>query len=88
MIVQHVTNPQTPIRDFLEAAGDEGLLLESEAHAPYAILPLDDELIDFLLERSPKLIEECRQIRERMQAGRFRSHEEVRRTVQEGADSP
>jgi hypothetical protein len=86
MNVQHLTNPQAPIRDLLEAAAGEGLLVESESHAPYAILPLDDELIDFLLERSPSLIEECRQIRERMRGGRFRSHAEVRAALDETAD--
>src|SRR5262245_41148820 len=34
----------------------------------------DDKLIDYFLERSPKLIKEYRQIRARIAAGRFVTH--------------
>ncbi len=47
----------------------------------YLLLPLDDDLIDCLLERSPKLIKECRQIRARMAAGQFVRHEEVKKRL-------
>jgi hypothetical protein len=79
MTVQPVTDPQTPISEILKAAGSEGIVLESGDQGRYALIPLDDDLIDFLIERSPKLRAECRQIRERMAAGGFRSHEDVKR---------
>lgn len=43
----------------------------------FAVLPLDDDVIDLLLERSPTLIEECRQIRERMNRGQYLTHEQM-----------
>jgi hypothetical protein len=78
MTLQILSDPNTPIGDVLKAAGSEGLLLESEGQARYAVIPLDDELLDYLIERSPKLIEQCRQIRERMRAGRFHTHDQVK----------
>ena len=32
-------------------------------------MPLSDDLLDFLLETSPKLIRECQEIRQSMEAG-------------------
>jgi len=81
MTVQPVSDPKTPISEILKAAGSEGIVLESEDQGRYALIPLDDDLIDFLIERSPKLRAECRQIRERMDAGQFQTHEEVRRQL-------
>ena len=81
MTVQTVSDLKTPIGDILQAAGSEGLLLETESQSRFAIIPLDDDLIDYLLERSPKFIEDCRQIRERMRAGQFHSHEDVKRLL-------
>ncbi len=78
MTVQPVSDPKAPISEILKAAGSEGLLLESEDQARYAVIPLDDDLIDYLIERNPKFIEACRQIRERMHAGRFHTHEAVK----------
>jgi hypothetical protein len=81
MTVEPINDPSTPIGEVLERAGVEGVLLESEARGRYALLPLDDDLIDFLIERSPALRLQCREIRRRMDAGRFRTHEEVRRQL-------
>jgi hypothetical protein len=69
---------KTPIGDILESASADGVLLEPEGQGGrYALVPLDDDLIDYLLERNSKLAEICKQIRERMQAGQFHTHEEV-----------
>jgi len=81
MTVQHVTDLKTPIGEILKAAGPEGILLESTEKTRYAVIPLDDDLIDFLIERSPKLIEDCRRIREQMRAGRFHGHDEVKKLL-------
>jgi hypothetical protein len=78
MTIQLVSDPKTPISEILKAVGSDGLLLESEGQARYAVIPLDDDLIDYLVERSPKFIDVCRQIRARMTAGRFHSHETVK----------
>jgi len=47
----------------------------------YVLVPLDDGLIDNLLERSPKLIKECREIRARMAAGQFGRHEQLKKRL-------
>jgi hypothetical protein len=78
MTVQLVNDLKTPIGEILKAAGSDGLLLEAEGQARYAVIPLDEDLIDYLIERSPKFIEVCRQIRVRMAAGRFHAHETVK----------
>ena len=78
MTFQVLSDPNTPLSDVLKAAGSEGLLLASEGQASYAVMPLDDDLLDYLIERDPKFIEACRQIRERMRAGRFHTHDQVK----------
>jgi hypothetical protein len=83
MTVQQVRDLKTPIGEILQAAGSEGVVLESEGSMRYAVIPLDDDLIDYLIERSPKFSAVCRQIRERMRAGGFRTHEEVKRLLAE-----
>ena len=72
MTIRTVTDPTTPIGDVLKDAAPDGLVLETAGRTQYAVLPMDDDLLDYLLERSPKLIDACRQIRQRMRAGRFR----------------
>jgi hypothetical protein len=46
MTVQPVRDPKTPIGDILKAAGSEGILRESEGQGRYALMPLNDDLID------------------------------------------
>ncbi len=79
MTRQTVTNLMTPIGDVLAAMGTDGVLLDTVGHDPVAVLPLDDELIDYLVERSPRMIAECRRLRREMEAGDFVTHEEVMR---------
>jgi hypothetical protein len=79
-----VRDPDRPIGEVLKAAGSEGIVLESEGQGRYALLPLDDDVIDFLIERSPRFRADCQEIRQRMDAGKFQTHEEVRR--QPGAE--
>ena len=81
MTVQSVNDPNTPIGEILKAAGTNGIVLESEGQGRYAVIPLDDDLIDFLVERSPKFRTHCREIRGRMDATEFQTHEEVRRQL-------
>ena len=79
MTRQTVTNLMTPIGEVLAAMGADGVLLDAAGHEPVAVLPLDDELIDYLVERSPRLVAECRRLRKEMDAGDFVTHEEVMR---------
>ncbi len=77
MIVQTVNDMKTPIGELLRLAGTSGILLQAHGEPPYALVPLDDELIDFLIERNPRFIDECRQIRQRMHKGASRTQQEV-----------
>lgn len=77
MAVVSIRDPSRPIGDVIKSAGDRGLLLESEHQVRYALLPLDDDLIDFLIERNPAFRLQCREIRRRMDAGGSRTHAEV-----------
>lgn len=81
MTRQTVANLDTPIGDVLASMGQEGVLLEAKGHEPVAVLPLDDDLIDYLLERSPRLMAECQRIRHEMDAGDFVTHDEVRKLL-------
>ena len=83
MTIQPAADPKTPIGDILKSAGPEGLLLEFEDQSRYALIPLDDDLIDFLLERNPGFRGACQEIRARMDAGQFLSHEEVKKSLAE-----
>jgi hypothetical protein len=83
MTVQPVTDLTRPIGEILQEVGVDGVLLESPGQQRYALIPLNDDLLDYLLERSPKLIEACQEIRQRMQGGQFHSHEDVKRLLGE-----
>ena len=83
LMVQPVRNPDMPIGEILKAAGTEGVLLESEGQGSFALIPLDDDLIDFPIERSSRFRADCHEIRGRMQAGESQTHEDVRRQLVE-----
>ncbi len=78
MTIQPIPDLNTPIGRILEAAGSEGIVLESKDQGRYALLPLDDDVIDLLIERSPKFRNHCEEIRRRMNTGQFHAHEDVR----------
>ena len=71
MTIPSVPDPKTPIGEILKAAEPDGLVLESEDQGRFAIIPLDEDLLDFLIERNPKFLAVCQQIRARMDAGQF-----------------
>jgi hypothetical protein len=81
MTTQPVSDPNTPIGEILKAAGSEGIVLESEGQGRYALLPLDDDVIDLLLERSPRFRADCHEIRQRVDSGQFQTHEDVRKQL-------
>jgi hypothetical protein len=84
MSVHPVPDLKTPIGEILKAAGAEGIVLESEDQVRYAVIPLDDDVIDLLMERNPKFRAHCLEIRGRMDAGQFQTHEEVKRQLGRG----
>jgi hypothetical protein len=81
MTIQPVSDPNTPIGEILKAAGSEGIVLESEERGRYALLPLDDDVIDLLIERNRDFRAHCQAIRERMDSGQFQTHEDVRKRL-------
>jgi hypothetical protein len=83
MNVQQISDMQTPIGEILKAAEATGVVIQADDQEQYALLPLDDELLDFLLERNPKFIEECEQIRRRMMSGESYSQDDVERLLEE-----
>jgi hypothetical protein len=76
-----ITDLRTPIGEILKAAEASGLVIHADDQEQYAFLPLDDELLDFMLERNPKFIEECEQIRQRMMSGESYSQDDVERLL-------
>ncbi len=81
MTTQPVSDPNTPIGDIIKAAGSQGIVFESEGQGRFALLPLDDDVIDLLIERSPKFRADCQEIRDRMNSGQFQTHEDLKRQL-------
>jgi hypothetical protein len=81
MSIHPVSDPNTPIGEILKSAGSEGVLLETAGQERYALLPLDDDVIDLLMERSPRFRADCLEIRRKMDAGRFTTHQDLRRQL-------
>lgn len=84
MAVEKIDTQDARITALLEKARAEPLILQGEGGNDYAVLPLDDDVLDLLLERSPRLREECDQIRERMNQGAYFTHEQVLEALKEG----
>ncbi len=82
MTVHQLEDPRTPIGEVLEAAGTDGVVLDAGGPIRYAVIPLDDDLIDYLVERSPRFMEVCQKAREDLRAGRFRTHDDVRKMLE------
>jgi hypothetical protein len=79
MTIHEIKDPNAPISEVLSRASSEAVVLPTQDDDTFVILRLDDDLYDFLIERDPKFIQECTEIRERMRAGNRVSHEEVKR---------
>lgn len=77
MSVYTVDKTDARVNELLEKAALEPLILEVEGGRDFAVLPLDDEVIDLLIERNPRFAEECRQIRDRMNRGDYLTHGEL-----------
>jgi hypothetical protein len=87
MAVEKIGPADKSIAALLNKAQSEPLILQTESAGDFAVLPLDDEVLDLLLERSPTLREECRQIRERMRQGKFLTHEQMVQALEKSAQA-
>ena len=63
MTNQILRDPTTPISEILKAARPDGIVLEMENQVQFAVLPLDDDVLDLLIERNPKFRAVCQEIR-------------------------
>jgi hypothetical protein len=85
MPVMKASEAHASIGELLDQAREEPLIIEMEDAQNFVLLRVDDELLDLLIERSPHLIEKCRQIRERMDQGEYWTHEQVMEMFREKA---
>ena len=77
MSIQKVSATDASSRSVLKQARSEPVVLQAEEEGDFAVLPLDDDVLDLLLERDPAFIEECRQIRERRRQGDYVTYEDA-----------
>ena len=77
MPVIKATETRASIGELIDQARNEPLIFETEGAESFVLLAVDDELLDLLLECSPRLIEKCQRIRERMAQGEYWTHEQV-----------
>lgn len=81
-MVEKISPTDTNVTTLLNKAREEPLILHTEEAGDFALIPLDDEVIDLLLELNPTFIGECRQIRERMKQGEYLTHGQVLEALQ------
>jgi hypothetical protein len=84
MPVERVIQTDTRIVDLLSRARQKPLILQADDADEFALIALDDEVIDLLLERNPEFIAECKQIDQRMKRGDYLTHEQVLQALREG----
>ncbi len=79
MTFRYINDLKTPIGKVLKGAAADGVLVHTKNRKRFAMIPLDDDLIDYLLERNPRFIRECRKIDAEMKRGKYTTHEEVKK---------
>jgi len=79
MTFRYINDLNTPIGKVLKGAAADGVLVHTKNQKRFAMIPLDDDLIDYLLERNPKFIRECRKIDAEMKRGKYTTHEDVKK---------
>jgi hypothetical protein len=77
MAVEKISPEASEIVALLNRARREPLILRSENSGDFALLPVDDDGLDLLLERDPIFIQECHEIQKRMEQGEYLTHEQV-----------
>jgi hypothetical protein len=86
MPIENISPDQSHLTALLDKALQEPIVLKSAAVGDFVLLPLDDEVIDLLLERHPGLIAECREIRSRMKRDAYRTHDQLLAELREKPD--
>lgn len=76
MTTYRIDDFDSPIGEVLQLVGSDGILLQPQGQSPLALIPLDDDVLDFLIERNPRFIDDCRRIRERIARGAVHSQQE------------
>jgi hypothetical protein len=59
-------------------------MLKRKGKTRFLLAPLNDDMLDFLLEHSPKLMRECEKRRRNARMGKVRSLEEVKHMFEKG----
>ena len=77
MTVRHVIDLNEPIGRVMRGASRDGVLIETGGRRAYALMALDDNLVDYLLERNPRFIRACRAIKAQMKRGKYVTHEQL-----------
>jgi hypothetical protein len=77
MAIEKISPEANEIVALLDRARQEPLILRSDKSGDFALLPVDDDVLDLLLERDPIFIQECREIQKRMEQGDYFTHEEA-----------
>jgi hypothetical protein len=77
MAIEKISLENSQIVSLLDRARREPLILRTENSGDFALLPVDDDVLDLLLERNPILIQECREIRKRMEQGDYLTYEQA-----------
>jgi hypothetical protein len=75
MAIEKISPENGEIVSLLDRASREPLILRTENSGDFALLPVDDEVLDLLLERNPIFIQECREIQKRMEQGDYVTYE-------------
>lgn len=83
MTVKRIDDLKTSIGKIIREAGKDAVLVKSSRNQEFAVLPVDDEVLDLLLERSPRLMRECAQARKEIREGKFHTLEQVMETFKE-----
>jgi hypothetical protein len=81
MPLTRIEDLEVRLAEILPAVGSRGVLIAGDGSSQYALMPLDDDVLDLLLERDPAFAEHCQSIRAAMQAGQHQTHEAVRKLV-------
>ena len=83
MAVEKISSEDREIVALLDRARREPLILRSENSGDFALIPVDDDVLDLLLERNPIFIQECREIQKRMEQGEYLTYEQVLAALEE-----
>jgi PHD/YefM family antitoxin component YafN of YafNO toxin-antitoxin module len=72
----------TPLRDVVDAAEHDDVVLLRDGHAVALVVPFDDEDLEwYARERDPAFLASIARARDQVRQGRTRSHEELKKEL-------